>query len=231
MVSYDHSAQRNKRFSGGLAARARTFNEWTADLRAAGFWLCPASCGVPVELRGLRPDGFGFHLRCRGVRVTLSLFCPGRAMWQLPHWDPRWTPEEGLSLWVNHPIDHPSSGYRTFGSRVLSASDPGGDACGGDACGSGSRRPSVVPDPSAVPDRARMVFDREEAPDHQVLFDGGRECGWRGHEAGLLRPAAAATLFAWLMAEADAARGAGPAVVRVPRARAGEAPLAPVRTS
>ncbi len=76
-----------------------------------------------------------------------------------------------------------------------------------------------------------MVFDREEAPDHQVVFDGGRECGWRGHEAGLLRPAAAATLFAWMMAEADAAHGAGPAVVRVPRARAGEAPLAPVRTS
>ncbi|WP_052914909.1 hypothetical protein [Protofrankia coriariae] len=71
-----------------------------------------------------------------------------------------------------------------------------------------------------------MVFDREDAPDFRVVLDGDREYGWRGHEAGLLRPAAAATFFARLMCEADPA--AGPTLAPlVPRARKGEASPTP----
>ncbi len=195
---------------GDLGPREPTFEEWTASLRAAGFRLCPRSCAVPVELRGLRPDGFGFHLRCRGVRVKLSLFRPGRAMWQLPFWDPQWVPEEGLSLWANYPMDHPSFTRRLFGH-----SDHFGTKMDYNI------HTGYPANNSHIPDNARMVFDREEVPDHQVVFDGGLECGWRGHEAGLLRPAVAAKLFARLMVEADPATDPAAALL-VPRARVGE---------
>ncbi len=196
--------------SGVPGSQERTFEEWTSQLRTAGFRLCPGSFAVPVELRGLRPDGFGFQLRCRGVRVTLALFRPGRELWQVPVWDPKWSPEEGLSLWVNHPPARPLTGYRAFGHPDLSAWDTD----------------NVVSDfnqwkNNDIPDGARMVFDREENPDHQVVFDGAREYGWRGHEAGLLRPAAVARLFAHLLAEADAATEIDAGMVLVPRARAG----------
>ncbi|WP_239405547.1 hypothetical protein [Frankia sp. Cj3] len=234
-MSYDLSGQ-CAGISDDLAGWEWTFEEWTAHLRAAGFRLCPASCGVPVELRGLRPDGFGFHLRCRGVRMTLSVFRPGRAMWQFPYWDPTWTPEEGLSLWVNYPADYSSWGGRAFENRIRSVSDGDGDG-DSDVIDSGPARPGVVPGVvpggEAVFDRARLFFEHEDVPDHQVVFDGGRERGWRGHEAGLLRPGEAAKLFARLMAEADAAAGVnagvGLAVARLPRARVGEPRLIPAR--
>ncbi len=208
-MSYGHRGQRYG-MSGDPGPREPTFEEWTASLRAAGFQLCPRSCAVPVELRGLRPDGFGFHLRCRGVRVKLSLFRPGRAMWQLPFWDPQWVPEEGLSLWANYPMDHPSLGHRPFGHPAPSGLNTDDGTHTGNPMNN-----------SYIPNSVRMVFDHGEAPDHQVVFDGGQECGWRGHEAGLLRPAAAATFFARLMREADPATDLGSALL-VPRARVGE---------
>jgi hypothetical protein len=58
-----------------------------------------------VELWGLRPDGVGFHFRCRGVQVRLGLYRPGRAQWQVPVWDDLWCPEEALSLWEHRPVD------------------------------------------------------------------------------------------------------------------------------
>ncbi len=226
-MSYDLSGQ-CAGISDDLAGWEWTFDEWTAHLRAVGFRLCPASCGVPVELRGLRPDGFGFHLRCRGVRMTLSVFRPGRAMWQFPYWDPTWTPEEGLSLWVNHPADYSSWEGRAFENRIRSALDADSDGC---VIDSGPARPGAAPDGGAVFDRARLFFDREDVPDHQAVFDGGRERGWSGHEAGLLRPGEAAKLFARLMAEAEAAVGVGVglAVARLPRARVAEPRLIPAR--
>lgn len=80
------------------------FQGWVARLRAGGYRVCPASTAVPVEVWGLRPDGSGFHLRCRGVRVRLALYRPGRAAWQVPIASGAPRPEEEVSGWERHPV-------------------------------------------------------------------------------------------------------------------------------
>nr|MDT0666388.1 hypothetical protein [Micromonospora sp. DSM 115978] len=80
------------------------FSDWVEQLRASGHLVCPASSGIPVELWGVRPDGVGFHFRCRGVQVRLALYRPGRARWQVPVWDEVWCPEEALQLWEHRPV-------------------------------------------------------------------------------------------------------------------------------
>jgi hypothetical protein len=133
-----------------------------------GIVLCPTSAAVPVDARGLWSDGSGFHLRCRGTRVTLALYRPGRAHWQVPLDDLGWVPEEYLSLWERRPVD---------GAEAPAAATTAG---------------------------ARLVFDDEPGPDRLATYDGRRHHGWRGHEAGLLRPDAAARLFDHLLARLDA---------------------------
>jgi hypothetical protein len=76
-----------------------------ARLRSEGYLVCPASSAVPVELRGVRPDGIGLHFRCRGVTVRLDWYRSGRAAWQTPVWDDRWSPEEALELWTHEPAE------------------------------------------------------------------------------------------------------------------------------
>ncbi|WP_007514977.1 hypothetical protein [Pseudofrankia saprophytica] len=142
-----------------------TFEAWLARLRNDGYLLCPASTAVPVELRAVRPDGWGLHLRCRGVRVQLGLYRPGRSAWQVPLWDRDVLPEDSLELWEHRPL--PLTGV-------------------------------------AVPEGTRIAFTgAHEAPDHLVVFDGARERGWRGYEAGLLRSGDAAEIFAALLAAAE----------------------------
>jgi len=141
-----------------------TFEAWLARLRNDGYLLCPASTAVPVELRAVAPDGWGLHLRCRGVRVQLGLYRPGRSAWQVPLWDRDVLPEEALELWEHRPLPRAGAG---------------------------------------VPEGTRIAFGGTlEAPDHLVVFDGARERNWRGHEAGLLRAADAAAIFADLLAAA-----------------------------
>lgn len=137
------------------------FDEWVARLTAAGHRVCPASTAVPVELCGLRPDGTGFHFRCRGTRVTLSLYAPDRTRWQVRVFDPGWTPEKTLAMWERRPY-----------------------TCWEEA-----------------PPDSRLVFDQGERPDAVVVYDGARERGWTGHEAGLLRAGDAAALFEHLLPE------------------------------
>jgi hypothetical protein len=81
------------------------FQQWTARLRAQGWRICPSSTGVPVDLRGLLPDGRGFHLSCRGVRVHLAVYRPGRACWHVPVVADISRPEEAISEWEHRPLD------------------------------------------------------------------------------------------------------------------------------
>lgn len=80
------------------------FENWLARLRDRGFVTCPASSAVPVDLRAVTLDGTGLHFRCRGVRVALQIYRPGRAAWQTPLRDEHWAPEESLELWENRPL-------------------------------------------------------------------------------------------------------------------------------
>ncbi len=81
------------------------FPQWTAGMRAEGCRICPSSTGVPVDLRGLFPDGRGFHLSCRGVRVRLAVYRAGRARWQVPVMAGTDRPEEAFTDWEHHPVD------------------------------------------------------------------------------------------------------------------------------
>ncbi|WP_045876532.1 hypothetical protein [Pseudofrankia sp. DC12] len=149
-----------------------TFEAWLGRLRNDGYLLCPASTAVPVELRAVRPDGWGLHLRCRGVQVRLGLYRPGRSAWQVPLRDREVVPEEALELWEHRPLRH--------------VAEPG--------AGPGA----------TLPTGTRIVFTgSQDLPDHQLVFDGSREHGWRGHEAGLLRAGAAAEIFTALLAAAE----------------------------
>lgn len=146
-----------------------TFEAWLGRLRNDGYLLCPASTAVPVELRAVRPDGWGLHLRCRGVHVRLGLYRPGRSAWQVPLRDRDVIPEESLELWEHRPL-----------------------------------RQATEPATTALPAGTRIVFTGAwDAPDHQLVFDGSRERGWRGYEAGLLGAGAAADIFATLLAAAE----------------------------
>lgn len=144
-----------------------TFDAWLDQLRADGYLLCPSSTAVPVELRAVRPDGWGVHLRCRGVRVRLGLYRPGRAAWEVPMWDPTAAPEETLELWQHLPL-----------------------ALAGPVLATGTR----------------IAFTGDhERPDHEAIYDGAREHGWRGYDAALLPPAAAARIFTQLLAATESA--------------------------
>jgi hypothetical protein len=150
-----------------------TFEAWLGRLRLDGYLICPASTALPVELRAVRPDGWGIHLRCRGVHVRLGLYRPGRAAWQVPLRDRYAIPEESLELWEHRPL------------RQATA--------------------DVTPAGTALPAGTRIAFTGDhETPDHQVVFDGSRERGWRGYEAGLLRAGGAAEIFTALLTSADA---------------------------
>lgn len=81
------------------------FHEWVKKLSASGYVVCPGSSAVPVEVTGIRPDGVGFHFRCRGVQARLGVYRTGRARWQVPLWDDVWSPEEALQLWELRVID------------------------------------------------------------------------------------------------------------------------------
>jgi hypothetical protein len=181
---------------------------WAAAVRPRGIVFCPSSSPLPVDVRGLLADGTGFHLRCRGTRVTLASYRPGRARWQVPLEGLAWVPEEYLSLWERRPLDDP-------GALAAAATQPAG---------------------------ARLVFGG--APDRGATYDGHRRHGWRGHEAGLLRPDAAARIFESLLADVvpapapaaasasasaqDSASAAAPAEAEVPGAVPG--PRRPSRT-
>ncbi|ONH25826.1 hypothetical protein [Pseudofrankia asymbiotica] len=142
-----------------------TFEAWLARLRNDGYLLCPASTAVPVELRAVRPDGWGLHLCCRGVRVQLGLYRPGRPAWQVPLWDRDVLPEDALELWEHRPLPPAGMDMR---------------------------------------EGTRIVFSgAHQTPDYLVVFDGGRERGWRSYEAGLLRPGDAAEIFAALLADVE----------------------------
>jgi len=147
-----------------------TFDAWLGRLRNDGYLLCPTSTAVPVELRAVRPDGWGLHLRCRGVRVSLGLYRPGRCAWQVPLRDRHVVPEETLELWEHRPLNQ--------------------------AAAPGSR--------ATLPAGTRIAFTgAHDTPDHELIFDGSRERGWRGHEAGLLGAHGAAEIFATLLAAAE----------------------------
>lgn len=94
-----------------------TFEAWLARLRTDGHLVCPTSCAVPVELRSVRADGVGLRLRCRGVRVGLGLYRAGRAVWQVPIQDSRWTAEESLELWEHRELP-PSGEDVPAGTRI-----------------------------------------------------------------------------------------------------------------
>ncbi|MGF7237684.1 MAG: hypothetical protein ACQSGP_22385, partial [Frankia sp.] len=81
------------------------FPQWTARMQAQGCRICPSSTGVPVDLRGLFPDGRGFHLLCRGVCVRLAVYRPGRARWQVPVVAGADRPEEAFADWEHRPVD------------------------------------------------------------------------------------------------------------------------------
>ncbi|EYT93861.1 hypothetical protein ThrDRAFT_00613 [Frankia casuarinae] len=138
-----------------------------ARLRSEGYLVCSGSSPVPVEVRGVRPDGVGLLFRCRGTAIRLALYRPGRAVWQIAVRDKAWCPEESLQLWTHHPLGTPD-----------------------------------------VPTDARLAFPRGTEPDQELVIDGARVWGWCGHEAGLLRPAAAAPLFDRLMATVARSGGA-----------------------
>ncbi|EIV95511.1 hypothetical protein [Frankia sp. QA3] len=136
-----------------------SFKAWMARLRDEGYLVCPGNSAVPVEIRGVRPDGVGLHFRCRGTSVRLAVYRPGRAAWQVAVRDEGWCPEEALQLWVHRPLDGPPP-----------------------------------------PAEARLAFPGDGGPDQELVVDGARAWGWSRHEAGLLRPTAAAYLFDHLLA-------------------------------
>lgn len=101
-----------------------TFESWLARLRDRGFVTCPASSGIPVDMRAVAHDGTGLHFRCRGVRIRLHVYRPGRAAWQTPLRDENWSPEESLELWENRPLrdtEIPAGGRLVF---VAAGADP-----------------------------------------------------------------------------------------------------------
>lgn len=100
-----------------------TFDRWLSRLRDRGFVLCPASSAVPVDVRCLTPTGVGLHFRCRGVRVRLAVYRPGRAAWQVPLRDEDARPEETLELWQHRPVDL-AEGAPSTGARLTFTGDP-----------------------------------------------------------------------------------------------------------
>ncbi|WP_063745376.1 hypothetical protein [Parafrankia sp. EUN1f] len=158
-----------------------TFESWLARLRDRGFVTCPGSSAVPIDLKAVTADGTGLHFRCRGVRVHLDVYRPGRAAWQTPLRDEAWSPEETLELWENRPVQDrtvPTGGRLVFvGPGPDSGPSRGGGSGGGEP---GSGRDGDGPEPR---------------PDTRIVLDGARSRGWRGHEAGLLAAAEAAAIF------------------------------------
>jgi hypothetical protein len=100
-----------------------TFEAWLDRLRTEGYQLCPASTAVPVELRAVRPDGWGVHLRCRGVRVRLGFYRPGRSAWQVPLRDGEALPEDTLELWEHRQLPQ-AAGTLPEGTRVAFTGAP-----------------------------------------------------------------------------------------------------------
>ena len=50
------------------------------------------------------------------------------------------------------------------------------------------------------PEGARLVFAEPDHPDERRVFDGRARLGWRGHDAGLLRPESAVAILLRLLA-------------------------------
>jgi hypothetical protein len=67
-------------------------------------------------------------------------------------------------------------------------------------------------DVSPAPAGALLAFPGDDGPDQQIIVDGAKAWGWSRHEAGLLRPAAAADLFDRLLVALAAADDARPLV-------------------
>jgi hypothetical protein len=185
-----------------------TFDDWIDQLRADGMLLCPSSSAVPVELTGLRPDGTGFHFRCRGVRIRLALFRPGRASWQVPLWDERWSPEEGLSLWAHRPATADDAVDVTDVTRLVFDAPDRPDRLavldGADEWGWGSYEAGLL-----APAAASVLFDRLTA-----VLDDAADDVFAGAAAPGRCPAAGSERHV-------GAGRTGPSLL-VPHARAGE---------
>ncbi|WP_462166738.1 hypothetical protein [Frankia sp. AiPs1] len=55
-------------------------------------------------------------------------------------------------------------------------------------------------DDAPPPDGAMLAFPGSDGPDNEILLDGARLWGWTGHDAGLLPPDDASTIFDQLVA-------------------------------
>ena len=148
---------------------AQRLPDWLSLLAGRGLQVCPSSVTVPVELRGLLPDGRGFHLLCRGVSVRLDLYAPERAAWEVPVAPVSTRPEDAYADYAISPLTRPG---RLEGR----------------------------------PEGARLIFAEPDHPDERRVFDGRERLGWRGHDAGLLRPESAVAILLRLLARDNLAR-------------------------
>ena len=95
---------------------------WHSSLAQRGLQICPSSVTVPVELRGLLPDGRGFHLLCRGVSVRLDLYAPERAAWEVPVAPVSARPEDAYADYAIAPLTRPGRlEGRPVGARLVFA--------------------------------------------------------------------------------------------------------------
>ncbi len=95
---------------------------WLSSLAGRGLQVCPSSVTVPVDLRGLLPDGRGFHLLCRGVSVRLDLYEPERAAWEVPVAPVSTRPEDAYADYAISPLTRPGRlEGRPEGARLVFA--------------------------------------------------------------------------------------------------------------
>jgi hypothetical protein len=57
---------------------------WTTELAQRGITVLPPTTIVPVDMYASLPDGCGLHFRCRGTRVTLSVFAAADVQLAVP---------------------------------------------------------------------------------------------------------------------------------------------------
>jgi hypothetical protein len=101
---------------------ARWRPDWLSSLARRGLQICPSSVTVPIELRGLLPDGRGFHLLCRGVSVRLDLYAPERSGWEVPLAPVSTRPEDAYAEYAIRPLTRPGRlDGRPEGARLVFA--------------------------------------------------------------------------------------------------------------
>ena len=95
---------------------------WLSSLAGRSLQLCPSSVTVPIEWRGLLPDGRGFHLLCRGVSVRLDLYASERSAWEVPVAPVSARPEDAYAEYVIRPLTRPGRlDGRPEGARLVFA--------------------------------------------------------------------------------------------------------------